>query len=141
MTSTAAIATKSGGTKGLNVVLWVAQILLAIGFGMAGFMKLGTPYAELAQKMAWARLTPEPLVKFIGASELAGALGMILPAASRIRPVLTPLAATGFVVIMILAAALHLYLGEAPVADVILGGIAALVAWGRFRKAPIPPRS
>ncbi len=141
MTSTStAIETKRGTSKGLNIVLWVAQVLLALGFGMAGSMKLGTPYADLAQKMAWARHTPELLVKFIGVSEVAGALGMILPSASRIKPVLTPVAATGFVVIMVLATALHLYLGEPPVADVVLGAIAALVAWGRFWKAPIAPR-
>ena len=40
-------------SKGWHIGLWVAQILLAVGFGMAGFMKLATPYADLAQKMAW----------------------------------------------------------------------------------------
>lgn len=128
-------------SKGWHIGLWVAQVLLAVGFGMAGFMKLATPYADLAQKMAWARHTPEALVKLIGVVELAGALGLILPAATRIKPFLTPLAASGFVVIMVLAIGLLVSIGEAPAPNVVLGGIAALVAWGRWRKAPISPRS
>jgi len=127
--------------KGFHIGLWVAQVLLSMGFGMAGVMKLATPYAELAQKMAWAQHTPEALVKFIGVVELAGALGVILPAATRIKPVLTPLAAAGMVVIMVLAIGLHVSLGEVPAPNFVLGGIAAFVAWGRWRKAPISPRS
>jgi uncharacterized membrane protein YphA (DoxX/SURF4 family) len=136
-TANVAVASNS---KGLNIGLWIVQGLLALAFAMAGSMKLSTPYADLVQKMAWARHTPEALVKFIGVMEVAGALGVILPAATRIMPFLTPLAATGFAVIMILGGALHLSLGEAPIADVILCGLAAFVAWGRFRKAPITPR-
>ena len=128
------------GGKALRVFLWVAQVLLAIGFGMAGFMKLTTPYADMTAKAAWARAIPEALIRFIGVAEVAGVLGIILPAATRIKPALTPLAATGFVVIMVLASALHLRLGEPPLANVILGGLAVFVAWGRFLRAPISPR-
>jgi putative oxidoreductase len=125
--------------RALHIGLWVAQGLLAVAFAMSGLMKLGTPYAELAAKFAWARAAAEPLVKFIGVVEVAGALGVILPSLTRIKPMLTPLAAAGFVVIMILATALHLRLGEVPFPNFILGGLAAFVAWGRFRKAPIRP--
>jgi hypothetical protein len=83
---------------------------------------------------------PEGLVKFIGVAEVSGALGVILPAATRIRPLLTPLAAVGFGVIMVLASGLHLSLGQPPILQVILGGLAAFVAWGRLCKAPIAPR-
>lgn len=124
----------------LSIGLWGAQVLLALGFGMAGLMKLSTPYAELAAKAAWARATPETIVRLIGVVEVAGTLGVILPAATRIRPILTPLAAAGFVVLMILASGLHLSLGELPAANVILAGLAAFVAWGRWKKAPIAPR-
>ena len=127
--------------RALHIGLWVAQGLLALAFGMSGLMKLGTPYAELAAKFAWARATAEPLVKFIGVVEVAGALGMLLPSLTRIKPMLTPLAAAGFIVIMVLAAGLHLRLGEMPLPNLILGGLAAFVAWGRFRMAPILPSS
>lgn len=141
MSTTAASPETKAPSKGWHIGLWVAQVLLAVTFGMAGFMKLTTPYAELAQKMAWARHTPEALVKFIGVMELAGVLGLILPAATRFKPFLTPLAASCLVVVMVLAIGLHVSIGEMPAPNVVLGGIAALVAWGRWRKAPIPPRS
>jgi putative oxidoreductase len=133
-------AASEGGSKGLRIGLWVVQVLLALVFGLSGAMKLAIPYAELLKQGAWVAHTPEGLVKFIGIAELSGALGLILPAATRIKPFLTPLAAAGFVVIMVLASGLHFSLGEPPIAQVIIGGLAAFVVWGRFRKAPIAPR-
>ena len=130
-----------GGSKGLRIGLWVVQALLALVFAMSGGMKLAVPYAELLKQGPWVQSVPEGLVKFIGVAELSGALGLILPAATRIKPSLTPLAAAGFVVIMILASGLHITLGQPPILQVILGGLAAFVAWGRFRKAPITPRA
>lgn len=126
--------------KGLRIGLWVVQGLLAFAFLGAGLMKLATPYEQLAASQAWARATPTLLVKIIGVCELAGALGVMLPAATRIKPGLTPLAALGFVVLMVLAAGLHVSIGEPPIPNVVLGALAAFVAWGRWKKAPIAPR-
>ncbi len=127
-------------SKGMNIGLWVVQTVLAIGFGMAGAMKVATPYAELAAQQPWAKETPAALVTLIGVVELAGAIGLIGPAATRIAPWLTPLASAGFVVIMVLAGALHLSLGEPVIPNLALGALAAFVAWGRFKRAPIAPR-
>lgn len=139
--TTMTAATSSPG-KGLHVGLWAAQALLAFAFAGAGLMKLLTPIAELATKMAWVTHVPAGLVPFIGAAELAGALGLVLPSLTKVKPVLTPVAAALLVVVMGLAASLHLAIGEAPliVPNVVLGGLAAFVAWGRFTKAPIAPR-
>lgn len=128
--------------KGWNISLWVVQVLLAVFFGMAGFMKSTQPIAELAEKMVWPGVVPAALVRFIGLSELAAAFGLILPAATRIKPVLTPLAGAGLAVIMLFAAIFHAVRGEfgALPTNFVLGALAAFVAWGRFRKAPIPPR-
>ncbi|MFI0968443.1 DoxX family protein, partial [Streptomyces sp. NPDC021080] len=73
-------------------------------------------------------------VRFIGIVEFAAALGLILPAATGIAPVLTPLAATGLAVTMILAAVAHARRKEpsAIVFNAVLLVLAALVAWGRF---------
>ena len=76
----------------MHIVLWLVQILLACAFGMAGFMKSTQPVDVLAQNgIQWATQVPVALVRFIGISELLGAIGLILPAATRIKPVLTPL--------------------------------------------------
>jgi putative oxidoreductase len=125
----------------LNIALWIAQVLLGVAFAMAGFMKLVSPIDELARNMSWV-YEARALVRFIGAAELLGALGLVLPSAMRIKPWLTPLAAVGLGVVMVLAMGFHATRGELetlPV-NVALGGIAAFIAWGRWKKAPIPPR-
>lgn len=126
----------------LNFGLWTAQVVLALMFGMAGVMKTTQPIAELAQKMGWPGAIPPGLVRFIGTAEFLGALGLVLPAATKIKPALTPLAAAGLVVIMALASAFHITRGElfALPINFALGAAAAFVAWGRFRRAPIAPR-
>ena len=136
-------STAATPSKGLNIGLWILQGLLAFAFGMAGIMKLTTPIVELAKQLPWASEVPEMLVRFIGLSEFLGAVGLILPAATRIQPKLTGFAAVGLVVVMLLAGAFHISRGEiqALPASVILGGLSAFVAWGRLKKAPIAPRS
>src|SRR5258708_1770624 len=94
-------------SKGLNISLWIAQGLLALAFGAAGIMKVSMPIADLGAKMAWVLELPN-LVRFIGAAELAGAFGLLLPSVTRVKPWLTPLAGAGLVVVMILAVAFHL---------------------------------
>ncbi len=124
-----------------HVALWVVQILLAALFGFAGVLKLTTPISELAQKMAWVAQAPL-LVRFIGASELAGALGMLLPGLTGIRPRLTALAALGFAVIMVLAMPFHALRGEwgsLPLNAVVLA-LSLFVAQGR-RTGGAAPRA
>jgi uncharacterized membrane protein YphA (DoxX/SURF4 family) len=128
--------------RGLPIALWIVQILLALIFGFAGAMKVFTPIEELAKNAAWIR-DSEFLIRFIGISELSGALGMLLPSLTRIKPKLTSLAAVGFFTIMVLATGFHLMRGEAKFTPMTLaiGALAAFVAWGRFRKAPIAART
>ena len=89
---------------GSPVALRIAQVLLLAAFGTAGFMKLTSPLGELVGMMPWVSAVPGGLVRFIGAAEIAGALGVVLPAATRVRPGLTPIAALGLLTIMVLAA-------------------------------------
>jgi hypothetical protein len=85
---------------------------------------------------------PEALVRGIGLAELAGAIGVLLPALTRICPVLTPLAALGLAVILALAIPFHILRGEGDTVGlhIVMGALAAIVAWGRWRDAPIPSR-
>lgn len=132
----------SSPSKGWHIALWVVQVLLAFAFLAAGLIKLTSPYEELGKQMAWVTHMPPAIVKLIGAIEFSGALGLILPAATRILPILTPIAGLGLVLDMTGAAFTHLSIGEPQlvVANAVLGGLAALIAWGRFRKAPIEAR-
>jgi uncharacterized membrane protein YphA (DoxX/SURF4 family) len=129
-------------SKALHIALWVVQVVLGAMFLMAGIMKATQPMAELATNVPWTAVVGMPLTRFIGVSEFAGGLGLILPALTRIRPGLTPLAGAGLALVMLLAIVYHVPRGEfqALPMNVILGGLAAFVAWGRFRKAPIPAR-
>jgi hypothetical protein len=127
-----------------NISLWAAQLLLVAAFGSAGLMKLSQPVSGLAAMgMGYVTTMPEWLLRFIGLAEVAGALGMVLPALTRILPFLTPLAALGFVVIQVLAIGLHATRGETAMTlpiNLVLLALALFVLWGRWKKAPISPR-
>lgn len=130
--------TEQKNSKGLHFGLWVVQGLLAAALGMAGFIKITTPMDQLSEMgLTYVTSFGSGMVHFIGISEILGALGLILPAALRIRPVLTPIAAVAISIIMILATGYHLMNNEPFIVTVILFGLAAFVAWGRFKKAPI----
>ena len=130
-------------SKGLHYGLWAVQLLLAFAFGMAGGMKLITPLADMAANgMTIAERLPEGLIRFIGLSEVLGAIGLIAPAATGILPKLTPTAAAALALVMVLGVGEHAMNGEfdAFVAPIVLGGLSAFVAFGRFRLAPTQPR-
>jgi uncharacterized membrane protein YphA (DoxX/SURF4 family) len=118
----------------MNIALWIVQGLLAVAFGGAGFLKLTKPKEELRAQMAYVDDFSARTVKLIGAAELLAALGLILPWATGILPVLTPLAACGLVLIMVLAALTHVRRKEYPAIlfNAVLGGLALLVALNRF---------
>ncbi len=142
-TSTVSGVTTNSPSRALHIGLWVAQSFLAFAFVGSGLMKLTTPHEALAAQMPWAADAPAFLPLFIGASELAGALGLILPAATRIQPRLTPIAAACLVLVMVLAAATHAMYSEFVmiVPNVVLGGLAAFVTWGRLGPGAIAPRT
>ena len=120
----------------MNIALWIAAGLLAAVYAAVGLGKLGQPREKLLAdpRMAWVEDFSAPMVKTIGALELAGAAGLLLPQATGIAPVLTPLAATGLALLQVGAMATHLRRGERqpiPI-NVTLLVLAAFVAVGRF---------
>ncbi|MGB3476996.1 MAG: DoxX family protein [Mycobacterium sp.] len=118
----------------MNVALWIAAWVLAAMFAMAGLMKATQPKDRLAEKLPWAAGFSPNTVRFIGVIELLGALGLILPAWTGIAPILTPLAAVGLALVMVLAAITHARRKEpsAILFNLILLAAAVFVAWGRF---------
>jgi hypothetical protein len=129
-------------SRALHVTLWIVQLLLAAFFLLAGVNHGLRPIAEAAQSSPWITGIPAWLARFIGFAELAGAVGVVLPAATRVMPWLTPLAAAGLALIMALAVPFHVMRGEASVVafNIVPALLAAFVAWGRWKLAPIAPR-
>jgi uncharacterized membrane protein YphA (DoxX/SURF4 family) len=119
----------------MNYALWIVQVVLAALFLFAGGMKLVLPLEKLVGPVAM----PGLFLRFIGVCEVLGAIGLILPGLLRIRPGLTPLAATGLVIIMIGATAITLSTGDVKMVliPLVIGLLAAFVAYGRWRLAPL----
>lgn len=124
----------------MNTLLWVVQVLLALLFLFAGVVKLILPVDEMTKQMPVA--LPGLFLRFIAVAEILGALGLILPGLLRIRPGLTPLAAAGLVIIMIGATVVTLAGGAIAPAllPLAVGLLALLVAYGRWRLAPLSDR-
>ncbi|MGI5290737.1 DoxX family protein [Nonomuraea polychroma] len=118
----------------MNVSLWVLQAVLAAVFGLAGIMHAAQPKEKLRPMAPWVEDFTLTQIRLIGAVELLGALGLILPAVTGIAPILTPLAATGLAITMLGAAATHARRKEpaAIIVNLVLLALAAVIAWGRF---------
>jgi len=127
--------------KTWHVSLWIAQVLLAGMFLMAGLMKTVVPISELSKIIPIAQEMPT-LIRFAGVCEVIGSIGLLLPAALRILPQFTVLAAEGLALIMLLGMIFHIARGEfASIGtNIILGLMAVFIAWGRAYKAPIAAR-
>ncbi|MFB4284306.1 DoxX family protein [Nonomuraea sp. MTCD27] len=139
---------KRRGTRfTLNGALWSLQVLFGFFFAGSGFGKVllydGVLYAAAPRAVAWYAAVPQPLIVFIGVCEVLGGVGLILPAMTGVKPKLTPLAAAGLTLTMILAAGFHIMRGEYALvpANLLLGGVAAFIAAGRWRLRPIAPAS
>jgi putative oxidoreductase len=120
----------------LNLYLWIAQGVLAALYAMIGFMKITQPIPMLAAMLIWPGVLPEWFVRFVGTAELAGALGLVLPMVTGIRPRLTQLAALGLVALQVCAMVFHVSRGEfimLPL-NIVLLLVPAFVLWGRRRE-------
>src|ERR1700691_919418 len=119
----------------MNRALWIVQGLLALIFLSAGGAK-SVPNPQMSNQIP--ALLQGHFLQFIGACEVLGAVGLILPRLLHIRPGLTPLAAIGLVIIMIGATTVTVAGGSIAQAvfPAIVGLLAAFVAYGRWRLAP-----
>jgi putative oxidoreductase len=120
----------------MNIALWIVQGLLAAMYLMAGQMKTFTP-AKVREnpQMTWAHTQSDSFIRFVGISELLGAIGLIIPLVTGILPWLTVLAAIGLALIQVLAIfTVHLPKKEYQVipVNIVLLALAAFIAFGRF---------
>jgi uncharacterized membrane protein len=122
----------------VNIALWIVQVLLAAAFIFAGVNK-AFRYEYAYATLPWVKDVPRGLTRFIGVAELLGGLGLLLPALTGMWPWLTPLAATGLALIMLLAAGFHATRREwsGIATNSVLLVLAAFVAYGRFFVLPL----
>lgn len=119
----------------METALWTAQVLLAAIFLATGLTKLTQPRAQLAAgPMSWAADVTDAEFRAVGLLEVLGALGLVLPGALGIAPVLTPLAAVGLALTMIGAIATHVRMGETDrlAVPIVLLALTLFVAVERF---------
>jgi uncharacterized membrane protein len=96
----------------MNTAVWIIQGVLALMFLMAGLIKSTQPKEKLVKSLPWVNDFSLQTVRFIGISELLGAIGIFVPQITGIYPVLSPIAAMGIALIMVLAASHHIRKGE-----------------------------
>src|SRR5689334_5624783 len=123
----------------MNIALWIVQGLLALMFLFAGISKSFLPLPTVKKNFPWANHVPAGLTRFIGISELLGALGLVLPAVTGILPWLLIAAALGLAVVMVCALIFHLSRREFSVIgmNLILLLLALFIALDRLVLAPL----
>jgi uncharacterized membrane protein YphA (DoxX/SURF4 family) len=112
------------------IALWIVTVLLAVLFAMAGAMKAVKSREAVLENMAWVEEVSAGQLKTIGLLELAGAIGLVLPAATGMLPWLTPVAAFALAITMVFAVALHVKRKESFVPSLVLGVVALAVGIG-----------
>jgi uncharacterized membrane protein len=119
----------------MNIALWIVQGLLAVVFAGSGVVKATRDRKRLFDDgITWVEDFPAWAVKAIGVLEILAAVGLVLPAATGVAPMVTPLAAVGIALLMAGACVVHFRRGELPFIGVTVALLAAavFVAWGRF---------
>jgi uncharacterized membrane protein YphA (DoxX/SURF4 family) len=119
----------------MNLALWIIAIVLAVAFAGSGLMKLVVPKDKLVTAgQGWAQDYSQTNIRLIGFVEIVGAVGLVLPAAVHIAPILVPLAAVGLALVMVGAIVVHARRKEPMniAVNVVLIALAVFVAWGRF---------
>jgi hypothetical protein len=124
----------------MNIALWIAAGFVAVVFlvSSAKLFVSKEKIASMGEAVRWVEDFSPGFLKALAVLELMGAVGLILPAALDIAPVLVPVAATGAVLLMVGAVIVRLRRGEGRlvVGNLVLLAVAAFVAWGRFGPEP-----
>lgn len=128
-------------SKIIHIILWVAQVTLAVLFIAGAIMKF-QPIETISAMMPWTGQVPIWIVRLLGLIDLLAAVGLILPSMLRIKPQLTTWAALSIITLMFSAIVFHVSRGEASAigVNIISAIIALFIVWGRLKKAPITAR-
>jgi uncharacterized membrane protein len=123
-----------------NLPLWILQVLMAFAFLAFGYTHaFGYERARARPRTAWMTAVSTNALRTIGFLEIAGAIGLILPALTGVARWLTPLAALSLALLMVFAIVFHFTRREYPniVFNAIVGVLVAVIAYGRFVVSPL----
>ncbi len=117
----------------MNSLVWVFSVVLALVFLIVGLVRV-FKYELAKDRFQWVNDVPRALVTMIGVAEILGALGLVLPVATGIYPWLTPVAAAGLAILMLMAGTFHGQRREYQEASVnaLLLIMTALIAYARW---------
>ena len=126
----------------MNIFLWVLQVILGVYFFYTGILHFTLP-PGLPTQMIWMYELPWGLHVFSGIVEILAGLGLILPGLTKIQTRLTPLAALGLVLVMIVAAVWHFSRNEPAniMMNFILATLCGFVAYARWKIRPLKTRA
>lgn len=124
----------------MNLFLWILAFLLAAIFVGSGTAKLVVGREQQIDRTPYVEDFPQPVIRGIGALEILGALGLIVPALTGLATVLVPFAAAGLAITMVFAALVHVRRGDGPLAalpSIVLALLSVVVSWSRFGPYPL----
>lgn len=118
----------------MNIIVWIIQSVLAGMFAFSGLLILFLPKMKLAPKMPFVNDYSPAMVKFVAVAHILGALGLVLPMAMNILPILTPVAAGCLTLVMVLAVNYNLGRKDTKsvVVDTVIGILFLFIAYYRF---------
>ena len=134
--------TSNRPSRTINISLWIAQVLIFGQFVFSGSLKLLLSIEKLTALIHWPADYPAWFTRMTGVFDLAGGIGVLLPALTRIRPRLTVAAACGCIALQACAIAFHMSRGEAARTPLnfVLVSLCIFIVWGRTKKVPIEHR-
>ena len=124
----------------MDLLLWILAFLLAAIFAASGVVKLTTARDQQIDRTPYVEDFPQLVIRGIGALEILGAIGLLLPALTGVATVLVPMAAAGLSITMVLAALVHVRRGDGTAAalpSILLAILSVFVAWSRFGPYPL----
>ncbi|HLS32444.1 MAG TPA: DoxX family protein [Brevibacterium sp.] len=124
----------------MDLLLWILAFVLAAIFAASGVVKLATARDQQIDRTPYVEDFPQLVIRGIGALEILGAIGLLLPALTGVATVLVPMAAAGLAITMVLAALVHVRRGDGTAAalpSILLAILSVFVAWSRFGPYPL----
>ena len=124
----------------MDLLLWILAFALAAIFAASGVVKLAAARDQQIDRTPYVEDFPQLVIRGIGALEILGAIGLLLPALTGVATVLVPMAAAGLAITMVLAALVHVRRGDGTAAalpSILLAILSVFVAWSRFGPYPL----